>query len=302
MGKTNKEIVEDFFRNPWGSGKSGNIFFEEGVIYSYGYHFPMAVLLSSGSYLLNGDSYSSTTSNHQSIVRRLCPSDRIIVPFSALELAFGRNSHRLGRKLQEDLEIVDSKPDWFTTYRVKNKKTGEVEEREVHHLGASVFKLRFPQASSSVEAVDYFEYFLSGLDETGKEGGTYHLTQLPWAVDSVDDAFEIIKPDEVIGLYEGDFLRQGEWFFVPCEEIKKIPKEEIRKNCPLPNRGREPNMWRHIATYGVSLDGKLFVKGTVRHPDHKMLSLGETWHQAFEAWGAGEGRMVVSFAAGGNVD
>lgn len=38
-------------------------------IYSYGYHFPMAVKSNDGAILVNSDRYSMTTSHHQSALR-----------------------------------------------------------------------------------------------------------------------------------------------------------------------------------------------------------------------------------------
>lgn len=51
------------------SGKCGNVFFEGNTIYSYGYHFPMAQRINLGAMpaiIINGRSYSNSTSKHQS--------------------------------------------------------------------------------------------------------------------------------------------------------------------------------------------------------------------------------------------
>ena len=50
------------------------------------------------------------------------------------------------------------------------------------------------------------------------------------------------------------------------------------------------------------LDGIQYVRGTVRHPEHKMVSLGNVWHRAYEATGAGVGGAVVSWSASGGFD
>lgn len=56
------------------SFKGSNMFYEDDVIYSYGYHFPMAIRLykedGSEYYLFNNDSYSNSTSKHQHKVYR----------------------------------------------------------------------------------------------------------------------------------------------------------------------------------------------------------------------------------------
>ena len=46
------------------------MFIECNAIYSWGYHFPIAVRLDNGAYLFNKDKYSSSTSKHQTYVRR----------------------------------------------------------------------------------------------------------------------------------------------------------------------------------------------------------------------------------------
>lgn len=49
-------------------GKSGNVFFEDGRIYSYGRHFCMARHLPGGAVAISTATYSVTTSSHQSAV------------------------------------------------------------------------------------------------------------------------------------------------------------------------------------------------------------------------------------------
>jgi hypothetical protein len=84
----------------------------------------------------------------------------------------------------------------------------------------------------------------------------------------------------------------------------KIPEEHIVKGYALRNRGRSPRDWNHIATYGAEMNGCEFVRGTVRHPEHKMVSFPDKkmWYQAYEAPGAGDNGEVLSWTAGGNVD
>jgi hypothetical protein len=58
------------FSNGLTKGRASSMFIEDNVIYSWGYHFPIAVRLSEGTYLLNTDKYSSSTSTHQTYVKR----------------------------------------------------------------------------------------------------------------------------------------------------------------------------------------------------------------------------------------
>jgi len=50
--------------------KGSRMFIEDKIIFSYGHHFPIAMKISYGQYLFNTDKYSSSTSKHQSYVRR----------------------------------------------------------------------------------------------------------------------------------------------------------------------------------------------------------------------------------------
>ena len=69
---TNKEVIYAYVRG-WSSPNktgTGNLYFTGSTLYSYGSHFPMAHLLDSGWYVINGDTYSVTTTAHQSLLRR----------------------------------------------------------------------------------------------------------------------------------------------------------------------------------------------------------------------------------------
>lgn len=55
----------------YGRSKSGNVFFEDGTLYSYGYHFPLGWFIETEDgfvgAVINMDFYSRSTSEHQSI-------------------------------------------------------------------------------------------------------------------------------------------------------------------------------------------------------------------------------------------
>ena len=55
--------------------KTDNVFFEQDVLYSYGYHFPLLVRFKD-FWIINKSKYSSTTSKHQNYCRR-CISGNI---------------------------------------------------------------------------------------------------------------------------------------------------------------------------------------------------------------------------------
>ena len=68
---TNQEVFHIFASGTQSQGRShnGNVYFEGHTLYSYGSHFPLAIKYN-GSFLLNGESYSITTSKHQSQARQ----------------------------------------------------------------------------------------------------------------------------------------------------------------------------------------------------------------------------------------
>lgn len=54
----------------FGRSNNGNYYFEGRALYSYGSHFLVGYIMPDGTALLNGDSYSTSTSGHQSDARR----------------------------------------------------------------------------------------------------------------------------------------------------------------------------------------------------------------------------------------
>ena len=74
----NNQRLADNFSNGATKGKGSNMFIEGDTIYSYGHHFPIAKRLSDGTYLLNTDSYSSSTARHVSHMQWSLYHDRVI--------------------------------------------------------------------------------------------------------------------------------------------------------------------------------------------------------------------------------
>lgn len=93
------------------SASRQSILAREGVIYSYGTHFPLCETLRAKdgtvrAFLLNGDTFSATTTRHQSEIRAAVtrtgvPS--VIIPFSALDAA--------GIRDRQSVELVDVSAD-----------------------------------------------------------------------------------------------------------------------------------------------------------------------------------------------
>lgn len=63
-----KQLAIEYATQNREKGRAGNVFYEKGVIYSYGYHFPIAYIRG-GRAFINSSSYSRSTSRQQSTVR-----------------------------------------------------------------------------------------------------------------------------------------------------------------------------------------------------------------------------------------
>lgn len=270
----------------------GTVFFNGDTIYSYGYHFPMAHRMHDGSYIVNGDTYSNTTSKHQSNLRTALQQNKTtIIPFSALQSA-GINFKKV--------EVIDQEDEknWTEKRKRYNYNTGEYETVEVniHLMGSSLFK--YNKHGKDI-------YYLSGLDETGKNPhSSFFLVELDGQANTVEGAYDMLKPDEVIMAEDigKTVLRQGEWFFVPVTDkdrikyLNKTAKENVEKNELLKNRDKDRE-YRHKVTNYLEVNGSVYAKGTCRHTDgeHKMLKLNG-WHKVFE------NVQVQSFTSIGRID
>jgi len=214
---THDAIVFNYFfaqkkeRNSFNRGS--RIFFEGERLYSYGYHFELAVKCQNYGYVLNGDTYSSTTSHHQWLTREVADKHKkqgsnqsmhhCIIPFSSLQGA--------GIK-PEDVVILDVTEDTYTSSTRKNPKTGEIEQYQIHHLGASLIRVGTKR-------------YLSSIDTSATRGGAYFLVKLKSCrVNTVEDAFRDLAgnltDDQYQKYLDGKILRQGEYFFEPHPELK----------------------------------------------------------------------------------
>lgn len=135
-------------------------------------------------------------------------------------------------------------------------------------------------------------------DETSKRRGSVVFKVTKKEMEELNDPAELpklLKP-ELVEYYEDygrDVVRQGEWFFVPQEDLE-VPKDKVIKRLKQ-CRDSDGNLKRwsdgddylgsHIPRdMFITADGRVFVRGTVRHirNEHEMVNLGETWHLAFK--------------------
>jgi hypothetical protein len=126
---------------------------------------------------------------------------------------------------------------------------------------------------------DEKRHFLVGSDERN-----YFISQLPAGVSTVRDAHRVLKPATAAPATR----RQGEWFFIPVSKVEEAwiqaNKLLILRNTPI-SRGGNPHTCEEIlfapkrkldfdvpATEG---DIVVFMRGTVRHIDHKTVRFPE---------------------------
>ena len=296
-----QEVYSAFISGEYPKGKNYSnetVFFEGDTIYSYGYHFPMAIKMN-GFYLVNADVYSNTTSKHQSNLRSaLKYHDTVLIPFSALESA---------GIWKDTIVALDREDEKEIPYEYKDRTTGETRVGHMHLMGSTLFKATRIDTRNDVSGEFYF---LSGLDETGSNPwSAFFLAQLPGEVFTVETAYRMLKPQPVLAaeiMDKKEVLRQGEWFFIPVDDghndiLNQFEKDGLAKGkgeyAFLENRDRRRG-GSHIATRLIDYSGEVYVRGTVRHigGDHKMLKLEpKRWYRAYEntqvaGWGS-QGRI-----------
>jgi hypothetical protein len=68
-----KDVAADFAAQKKAKGKASALYFEGPIAYSYGPHFPIAIIRGTRAFV-NSDGYSPTTARHKSLIR--CALDR----------------------------------------------------------------------------------------------------------------------------------------------------------------------------------------------------------------------------------
>jgi len=273
---SNEEVIKAYLSGNYEGGRSGNgnLFFEGDTLYSYGYHFPLAVDCGR-YYVVNGDKYSSTTSTrHQSPLFRMIPDRmRLEIPFSALAaMANLTKWYSKTPSIAREIDVID----WEGDRYIDTGRVSKIDGHRLydHVLGGSVFRWQG-------------KYYVSSMDLSGVgKRGRFFLTEIAQSQverygepTSVDEAIELLKPAEVKKAEEAgcEVHRQGEWFFVRDSLLE--PKKGITKQYELVHKDdKDP---AHIASEGFSVKimGEFcqVVRGIVKHnrKEHKQLKLYE---------------------------
>jgi hypothetical protein len=278
---SHQEVIYNYFNagDRQHYNKGNNVFFEGDTLYSYGTYFILAQKIKNG-YLINGDSYSKSTSEHQRIVRYNMPSNNIIIPLSAL-------LQPLNDMQIKDIEILDRKEDTYDTVERVNSE-GNKYMATIHHLGASLFKYKS-------------KYFLSGIDNSSKNYA-YYLILLKKPAQTVEEAFRQLAgnltDEEYKDYLQGIIKRQGEYFLIPSKlttaQLKRmdaITPRKIKHDVDLSKGVGNA----HIAKDLIKMSDGLYIRRSLRHREHRMISLKNTWHKVVKniqknSWSA-DGRI-----------
>lgn len=274
----------------------GNVYYHGNCLYSYGSHFILAIKNDYGAgidFLVNGDVYSASTTHHTSLAIRNCRKN-VQIPFSALRSADIE---------PRQLEIKDWTSDltWWTCQKcgreVEPSSNGmfHVSDRSpiCLDLDGKPYKGKWNHRLGSVLLTFRNKCYLSSFDEQERGRSAYFLCELPKAAFEVEEAFALLMPDRVRKVIEFGLKvkRQGDFYFIPCDEKLPIRTLEINKDQRIFGNSS------HVASVHGSLGTEEFVRGVITHSPvgrdrtHKRLCLGKVWHipvknQAVQGWTA----------------
>lgn len=304
---TREQVIKNFAsqsgkytRGSMGKYGGYNLFYENQVLYSYGYHFPLAVRASKESeipdgaegfgcgvqYIINGDKYSLSTSSHQNECIQTLKRN-VQIPFSALEQAWGwatgwRMQVRELVDTQDGFRVVAyNKDSWVYQGVDEDGKplTGWMDEEAMaahrqefydRRKDCSCAEHRSQHRLGAVLFTIKDKYFLSSFDELDR--GNYFLCHVPGESGSVEEAYENLKPLEVRMCEKAGatILRQGDWFFYQASEpadglvkwLKQQAKKEVKEFRLGGIRGthKVTRMRQESPEHAMML-----VAGTVRH-------------------------------------
>jgi hypothetical protein len=289
---TNYEVVRSFVEEGR-HRRGGNVFADErdGALYSYGYHFPLAVRLPDG-FLVNGSHVSQSTTRHQSFAFGVLDGAKAryaVVPFDAVGAALRGSARRSPwpaypdnstREAVAELQanasiVVPSNGERWREVRYR-KPDGTEATRYVHTLGDSVLRVRE-------------RYYISAVDETGVGRGLYFLTELQTrtAPRTLAEALETLKPESVLNAEAAGLegRRQGEWFAIPDEVRTKDLMRDVRRGLAVYHQHHVLGRDGHhqlteavVCKYGPN-KGRVYGRGTMRHTrgEHRLLRLPDVW-------------------------
>jgi hypothetical protein len=286
-------------------------------LYSYGSHFELARWVKpqttgkrasrhAGFWLLNGDTYSVSTSRHQREVRQAVEDTGapvLILPHTPAQRAGIDLASIVPVEITADRWEPRTYPDAASLPQYyqdsPNGLRWAIENGDVianpdgtyklirgeHRLGESVFHASYGANAWSPGAPMGSAYFLSAFDAQERTRH-YFLAQLPAKARpvSVKDAFEALRPALVTDADKTgvQVTRQGDIFAVPSP----LTTRELRKAADgaTPVKAGPLLGQRHTATEMIHLTtaGLTYARGILTHTggEHRRQAMGDrkTWH------------------------
>ncbi len=259
-------------------GHGRRISFDKDTLYSYGQDISHKV---KNGFIINGDVSTPTTNSDINYSFHIAPLGTPIIPFSVLEQAEIKEFNNLA--------LIQAASDWH-----EETKDAKGEDKYIHHLGETLFRYDNRYFLSTLEARRYHQHhYLLELKESAK------------TIEQAKEQASGLNNEEWIRYQKGEIKRQGEYLFIPVnikdyvgKTLFKV-KDYIEKNIfklinhtterfpnhetgkpmlELGNIFKQLNGNPHYPRDLIRLNSNIFVRGTVRHPEHGMLRLGEQWH------------------------
>lgn len=268
-------------------------------IYSYGSHFEMARIMRDAHkvptfVLVNGDTYSVSTSRHQSEVRAAVQRSglpALIVPHSALRSAGIDHRSIVPVGIERDT-VTTTTHEVASLDEIAQWRRGDARQldsgrwaydTERHWLGEATFRATVEAWSSGEHEHRRDVYFLSAFDH--QEAQHYFLCELPAPVSSVAEAFASLRPASVVAAQHNglDVTRQGDVFAIP---LPAMTTRAVRK---LGEASRMAEVVSsHVATEVISDGVTTYARGNLWHrptgwgrrPEHRRQRMGDgkAWH------------------------
>lgn len=212
--------------------------------------------------LLNGDENSDSEGPEHSFVNDF--EGMPVCSFSCLGRFYNKPGEALRRLSNGKLKVVDFTSDVRIPLDKKNRKKAPAP-------GFTKVGSSWHRSGTTLLQDDEKEMCLL----LGQDEGTYFGVELPKMVNSIDAAFKVLTPKEVLGK---DYVRQGEWFMI------KVPANEVplHKDCILEFRdevilARDSDESNEHCLYGqgrVGKDGRVYVNnGRVDHNEHAQIQM-----------------------------